>query len=343
MANLNGSPPRLMPAFFAFLTMAVLLGSQHGCATVEQSSSADQSNPNAAAPRETSDSPTTGPSTNQLTFPSAADASAALVTAARDKDRDQLRKILGPAMDELASGDPVQDASNLDGFAAHAREANRLEQVSNEKAIVHIGNKDWPFPIPIEKDAAGKWYFDTAAGKDEVLDRRIGDDELTTIDVVRAYVDAQREYASKDRMGDSVLQYAQKIKSTPGKHDGLYWPAPEAGEQSPFGSLVADAQVEGYGAKIGSGRKPYHGYFYRILTRQGPNTPAGAYDYIINGRMIAGFALVAYPAQYGNTGIMTFIVNHDGKVYQKDLGNNTAEVAAKIDAYNPDDTWTLVQ
>ena len=332
-----------MLAIFAFLTAAALIGPQFECATAEQSSSADQFNQNAPAAPGTSDVPTTGPSADQLTFPSAADASSALVTAARDKNKDQLRKILGPAMDELASGDPVQDVNNLDSFARHASERDRLEQVSDAKAIVHIGDKDWPFPIPIEKDASGEWFFDTAAGKDEILNRRIGDDELTTIDVVRAYVDAQREYASKDRMGDSVLQYAQKIKSTPGKHDGLHWPAPETEEQSPFGSLVADAQDEGYGAKIGSGRKPYHGYFYRILTRQGPNTPAGAYDYMINGRMIAGFALVAYPAQYGNTGIMTFIVNHDGKVYQKDLGPNSAEIAAKIDTYNPDDTWTLVQ
>ncbi|HEY2588880.1 MAG TPA: DUF2950 domain-containing protein [Tepidisphaeraceae bacterium] len=331
MATLNRSTPRLM---LAFLAAAVLLGSQHGCATT---------NPNAPAAPGTSGSPTTGPSSDQLTFPSAAEASAALITAAKDKDRDQLRKVLGPAMDELASGDPVQDANNLDSFARHANEAARLEQVSDDKAVVHIGSKDWPFPIPIEKDASGKWYFDTAAGRDEILNRRIGDNELTTIDVVRAYVDAQREYASKDRMGDSVLQYAQRIKSTPGKRDGLYWPAAEGEEQSPFGSLVADAQDQGYGAKIGSGRKPYHGYFYRILTKQGPHTPAGAYSYIINGRMIAGFALIAYPAQYGNTGIMTFIVNHEGKVYQKDLGPNTAEIASKMDTYDPDDTWTLVQ
>lgn len=330
MATLNHSAPRLM---LACLAAAVLLGSQHGCATT---------NPNAPTARGPSE-PTTGPSANQMTFPSAADASGALVTAAKDKDRDQLRKILGPAMDELVSGDPVQDANDLDSFSRHANEAGRLEQVSDEKAIVHIGNNDWPFPMPIEKDASGKWYFDTAAGKDEILNRRIGDNELTTIDVVRAYVDAQREYASKDRMGDSVLQYAQKIKSTSGKHDGLYWPAAEGEEQSPFGPLVADAQDQGYGAKIGSGRKPYHGYSYRILTKQGPHTPAGAYSYIVNGRMIAGFALVAYPAQYGNTGIMTFIVNHDGRAYQKDLGPDTAEIASKMDAYDPDDTWTFVQ
>ncbi|HXE51793.1 MAG TPA: DUF2950 domain-containing protein [Tepidisphaeraceae bacterium] len=343
MARLNGSAPRLALAFFGWLIAAVLLGSQHGCAPAGQSASAAQSNLDAPAAGGSSPSAKSGPSADQLLFPSATDASAALIAAAKDKNTDQLRKILGPARDELVSGDPVQDANNLDSFARHAGEADRLEQVSDQKAIVHIGKKDWPFPIPIEKDASGRWYFDTAAGKDEILNRRIGDDELTTIEVVRAYVDAQREYASKDRMGDSVLQYAQKITSTPGKHDGLYWPAAEGEEQSPFGSLVADAQVQGYGAKLGSGRRPYHGYFYRILTKQGPHTPAGAYSYIINGRMIAGFALVAYPAQYGNTGIMTFIVNHDGKVYQKDLGPNTATIASKIDTYDPDGTWTLVQ
>jgi hypothetical protein len=248
-------------------------------------------------------------------------------------------------MDELVSGDPVQDTNDLDNFAKHVGEGDRLEQVSDDKAVVHVGSKDWPFPIPIpiERDASGKWYFDTAAGRNEILNRRVGDNELTTIGVVRAYVDAQREYAAKDRMGDAVLQYAQKIKSSAGKHDGLYWPAAEGEEQSPFGPPVADAQVEGYGQKLGSGHKPYHGYFYRILTKQGGHTPAGAYGYIINGRMIAGFALVAFPSQYGNTGIMSFVVNHDGKVFQKDLGANTADIASKIDTYDPDETWTLVQ
>jgi hypothetical protein len=346
MASLNRSAPRFLLGV-AFLIAALLLGAQHGCATAgQQPPSADRSNADAQTAQPASDTPTTapsGPAVAQLTFASAADASGALVSAAKEKNKDQLRKILGAAMDDLASGDPVQDANDLDSFAQHANEKDRLEQVSDTRAIVHIGSKDWPFPIPIEKDASGKWYFDTAAGRDEILDRRIGDNELTTIEVVRAYVDAQREYASKDRMGDSVLQYAQKIKSSAGKRDGLYWPAAEGEEESPFGPLVADAQDEGYGKKLGSGSKPYHGYFYRILTKQGPHTPAGAYSYLVNDRMISGFALIAYPAQYGNTGIMSFIVNHDGKVYQKDLGPNTTDVASKIDSFDPDDTWTIVQ
>ncbi len=283
------------------------------------------------------------PSADQATYDSPKDAADALIGAAKDKDKSELRKILGPSLDDLISGDPVQDANDMDHFAKHAGEADRVEQVDDGKAIVHIGNKDWPFPIPILKDGSGRWYFDTASGEDEILNRRIGDDELTTISVMHAYVEAQREYASKDRMGDSVLQYAQKIKSSLGKKDGLYWPGGEGEEESPFGPLVADAQAQGYGKKLGSGAEPYHGYFFRILTKQGPDTPAGAYSYIINGRMFAGFAMIAYPAQYGNTGIMSFIVNHEGKVYQKDLGSNTREIASQIDAYDPDDTWTLVQ
>jgi hypothetical protein len=287
--------------------------------------------------------PTTGPAPQQATFQSPAEALNALSAAAKAKDTNALRNVLGPGMDDVISGDPIQDTDDMESFSTHAAEANRIEQAGDDKAIIHIGKEDWPFPIPLAKESSGQWYFDTAAGKDEILNRRIGDDELKTIDVLHAYVDAQREYAAVDRMGDSVLQYAQKIKSSPDKHDGLYWPVADGEDESPMGPLVADAQDEGYGKKLGTGHQPYHGYFYRILTKQGPATPAGAYDFIINGRMIAGFALIAYPAQYGNTGIMTFIVNHQGKVYQKDLGANTIDTVSQIDTYNPDDTWTLVK
>jgi hypothetical protein len=306
---------------------------------------------NAAAPSDAAapatapsvESPATENAAQQLTFKSPADGLDALITAAKTKDNAELRKLLGPTLDDIVSGDPVQNANDLESFAKHAAEASRVEQTDDGKAIVHIGKADWPFPIPLVKDASGEWYFDSAAGKDEILNRRIGDNELSTIAVVRGYVDAQREYASQDRMGDSVLQYAQKIKSSSGKRDGLYWPVAEGEDESPLGPLVAEAQDEGYGKKLGSGHQPYHGYFYRILTKQGPATPAGAYDYIINGRMIAGFALVTYPSQYGNTGIMTFIVNHQGKVYQKDLGPGTMDTVSQMDTYNPDDTWTLVK
>jgi hypothetical protein len=189
MASQNGSAPRFLLGL-SLLAAAAFLGSQHGCAAEQKSPSTGRSNPDARAAGRTANAPTTGPSPDQLTFPSAADASGALVAAAKGKDRDQLRRILGPAMDDLVSGDPVQDANDLDAFAQHAGEKDRLEQVSQDKAVVHVGKRDWPFPIPIEKDASGKWYFDTAAGRDEILNRRIGDNELTTIDVVRAYVDA---------------------------------------------------------------------------------------------------------------------------------------------------------
>jgi hypothetical protein len=323
------------------LTFVLLAGSiTFGVLGCSAAASSDAAAP-ATAP--SVEAPTTGPSPEQLTFQSPAEALDALIAAAKTKDNAELRKLLGPTLDDIVSGDPVQNANDLESFAKHAAEADRVEQTDSSNAIVHIGKADWPFPIPLVKDASGQWYFDSVAGKDEILDRRIGDNELKTISVVHAYVDAQREYASEDRVGDSVLQYAQKIKSTTGKRDGLYWPVVEGEDESPLGPLVAEAQDDGYGKKLGSGHQPYHGYFYRILTKQGPATPAGAYDYIINGRMIAGFALVTYPSQYGNTGIMTFIVNHQGKVYQKDLGTGTADAVTQMDTYNPDDTWTLVK
>jgi len=344
MASWHNSAKARFMLVLGLLAGALAFGALYGC------KAAPPSEPAAAGPTtmpsadaSAAEAPTTGLSPRQLTFSSPADALAALIAAAKTKDEAELRELLGPALDDVISADPVQHANDLEGFATHASEADRVEQTEDGKAIVHIGKQDWPFPIPLVKNVSGQWYFDTAAGKDEILNRRIGNDELSTIAVVRAYVDAQREYASQDRMGDSVLQYAQKIKSTPGKHDGLYWPVAEGEDESPLGPLVAEAQDQGYGKKLGSGRQPYHGYFYRILTKQGPATPAGAYDYIINGRMIAGFAMVAYPAQYGNTGIMTFIVNHQGKVYQKDLGTGTTEAVSQMDTYNPDDGWTPVQ
>jgi hypothetical protein len=334
---------------FALVAAFTALGALSGChATAASTTSAADTSASqpaeAASLAATATAPaTTGPAADQLTFASPQQGADALIGAAKSKDSDALHKLLGPSLDDIISADPVQHANDLDNFSKHAAEAERVESVDDSRAIVHIGQNDWPFPIPLMKTSAGQWYFDTPSGKDEILNRRIGEDELDTIGVAHAYVDAQREYASQDRIGDSVLQYAQQIKSTPGKHDGLYWPVADGEAESPFGPLVAQAQDQGYGKKLGSGSKPYHGYFYRILTKQGPATPAGAYDYIINGRMIAGFALVAYPEQYGNTGIMTFIVNHQGKVYQRDLGPGTADIVSKIDSYNPDDGWAPVQ
>jgi hypothetical protein len=206
-----------------------------------------------------------------------------------------------------------------------------------------VGADYWPFPVPII-NRNGRWLFDTEAGKEELLRRRIGQNELSTLAVMRAYVDAQREYASKDRDGDEVLEYAQKITSSPGKTDGLYWPEELNGELSPLGPWVAEAQTEGYFADPSApqeGPQAFHGYYFRILTRQGSHAPGGKYDYIINGNMILGFALVGWPADYGDSGIMTFIVNQQGRVYQKDLGKNTAKIVKKMQAYDPDPSWQI--
>ncbi len=211
------------------------------------------------------------------------------------------------------------------------------------KCVLEVGTNFWPFPVPIVKQG-GRWFFDTEAGKEEILSRRIGKNELAVLQVVRAYVDAQREYASRDRNGDEVLEYAQRLASTPGTKDGLFWPPDLDGEISPLGPMVAEAQGAGYEMK-GKGsdttREPFRGYFFKILTRQGKHAPGGKYDYIINGHMIGGFALVAWPAEYGESGIMTFIVNQQGRVYQRDLGAKTGKLAAAMKVYDPDSSWLV--
>jgi hypothetical protein len=212
------------------------------------------------------------------------------------------------------------------------------------RATLNTGSDDWPFPIPLVKDKDG-WRFDTHAGKEEILSRRIGRNELAAIETCRAYVDAQREYYALSPQGDPLLQYAQKVASTPGKKDGLYWETNEGENQSPLGPLVASARGGGYsrvGTAGGAARAPYHGYYYKILTAQGPHGRDGAYNYLAHGKMIGGFALVAYPAEWGNSGIMTFIVNQDGVVFQKDLGPKTRALAQAMTTYDPDSTWTSV-
>jgi hypothetical protein len=210
--------------------------------------------------------------------------------------------------------------------------------------ILEVGNDLWPFPVPMVK-TNGVWFFDTEVGKDELLNRRIGKNELETLPTVRAYVDAQREYASIDHDGDGVLEFAQRLVSSPGKEDGLYWPPEFDEEESPLGPMVAFAQAEGYSPELHDvdevQRGPYHGYLFKILTRQGEHALGGKYNYVINGHMIAGFALVAWPADYGQSGIMTFIVNQQGRVYQKDLGENTAKIVQKMSAYDPDKSWQV--
>jgi hypothetical protein len=207
-----------------------------------------------------------------------------------------------------------------------------------------LGDDLWPFPVPIVKKDGG-WFFDTDAGKDELLNRRIGKNELAAIPAMRAYVDAQRDYAGKDHDGDEVLEYAQRLVSSPGKEDGLYWPPAFDGDVSPLGPLVAYAQAEGYSPELReeeeAERGPFHGYYFKILTRQGKHAPGGKYNYVTNGNMIGGFALVAWPAEYGDSGIMTFIVNQQGRVYQKDLGPTTSKIAQKMSTYDPDPTWKV--
>jgi hypothetical protein len=280
---------------------------------------------------------------SQKSFASPQDAVKALVDALKSNDTKALSALFGPdSRDLVSSGDPVADKSRRDRFVAHFDEKNRLEEVSADKMVLHVGNDDWPFPIPVVK-RGGVWQFDPREGREEILARRIGGNELSVIQVCLAYVDAQREYASKDRNGDGFLEYAQKFGSTSGKHDGLYWKAKEGEEESPLGPLAAKAVSEGYGGrKSGDKPIPYHGYYYKILKGQGKDAPGGAYSYVVNGKMIGGFAMVAYPATYGSSGIMTFIVSHDGVVYQKDLGKDTAAIVAKMTLFNPDKTWKKV-
>jgi hypothetical protein len=255
-----------------------------------------------------------------------------------------LLAIFGPAGKELiSSGDKVADQAGGERFVKDYEEMNKLEKETDKKVTLVVGNREWPFPIPIVKKGE-TWVFDTMAGKEELLNRRIGRNELNTIQTCLAYVDAQREYAMKDRNSDKLLEYAQKFWSTPGKKDGLYWEVKEGEEQSPFGSVAARAVQAGYAPKQpGDKPVPYHGYFYKILKAQGRNAPGGAYDYVVRGKMIGGFALVAYPAEYGASGIMTFIVNHDGMVYQKDLGRETGKIAIAMTKYDPDKTWKKVE
>ena len=277
-------------------------------------------------------------------FASPEEAVAALQRATSAADTNALRDVLGPGAEDLQNPDRVQATNELKTFSAALAETNHLMHVSDTLITLEVGDDYWPFPVPIVKKD-GSWFFDTDTGKDELLNRRIGKNELATLPTMRAYVDAQREYASLDRDGDGVLEYAQRLVSSPGKQDGLYWPSDSEEGESPFGPLVAFAQVEGYSPELREEheveRGPYHGYYFKILTSQGKHAPGGKYDYVINGNMIAGFAMVAWPAEYGTSGIMTFIVNQQGRVYQKDLGPKTQKLAIEMKAYDPDPSWTL--
>lgn len=267
-----------------------------------------------------------------------------LVQAMRDHDRNELAGILGgDSKGLLESGDPVADRNGADHFVAMYDARHSITQEAEGSSTLVVGENDWPMPIPIIKNKArNAWSFDTAAGKDEIINRRVGRNELATVQVCLAIADAQEEYALEDRDGNGVRDYARKFLSDPGKKNGLYWPTNEGEPPSPLGPLVAGAKAEGYGTDSDRPRA-YHGYRYRVLTCQGPNADGGELDYVANGKMIGGFAAVAYPIEYGKSGIMTFIVNHKGVVFERDLGSNTRREAETMRAFNPGPGWRKVE
>jgi hypothetical protein len=285
--------------------------------------------------------PLTSLAAGQQTYPSAEAAVDALVAALKANDEAALIGLFGDKHKNLVvSSDRAQDGAARAEIAAKLVTFRALDDRGNDRRILLIGEEAWPLPIPLVREN-GAWRFATEEGIDELVNRRIGRNERNAIHVLRTYIDAQRQYALRDRDGDGVLQYAQKMMSAPGKHNGLYWPADEAkGEEaSPFGPLIAQSSAYLKGRQKGD---PYRGYHFRILTRQGKHAPGGAYNYIINGRMIAGFALVAYPDEYGASGVMTFIVSHNGKLYQQDLGRATIGIGARMNAFDPGPGWQEV-
>jgi hypothetical protein len=282
----------------------------------------------------------------QRLFSSPEDAVKALTEAVNAKDNTALDQIFGPSVKDLRSGDEVQDAIEFVEFAKYLAQKSDLIKENDSKMNLHIGNENWPFPVPIVK-YNDKWFFDTDAGKEEVLNRRIGEDELTAILVCRAYVKAQREYVLKDWDGDGIFAYAQKLRSDAGKRNGLFWRSSRGEALSPLGELVAQAWHEGYKKNRKAFKEnkpsPFHGYYFKILTGQGKNVPGGGYNYIVNGNMVGGFAMVAFPSNWGASGVMTFVVNQQGKVYEKNFGPDTAKIAQKMNLYNPNKTWMPVK
>ena len=277
----------------------------------------------------------------QRQFSAPEDAVKALIHAMEISDTQELQIIFGSAGKKiLSSGDAVEDRADKEKFLRAYQTKNILKREGDAKAVLHVGEGEWPFPVPIVKKA-DKWSFDAKAGDQELMNRRIGRNELSTILICLAYVDGQREYATKDRDGDGLLEYAQQFVSTPGKKDGLYWKTEADGEESPFGDLAAKAAREGY-KKSNNKPMPYHGYYFKILKAQGRNAAGGAFDYIVKGNMIGGFGLVAYPAKYGVSGVMTFVVNHEGVVYEKNLGKDTAKIAQRLHLFDPDKSWNKI-
>jgi len=276
----------------------------------------------------------------QAAFPTPDQAVDALIAANRASDTAAMVRILGAGGSKLVrSGDPQADKAGRERFVAAYDEAHHIELSDDRGATLIVGNEKWPFPIPLVHGASG-WRYDTLAAEREILDRRIGRNELSVISVCREYVQAQREYAALSAAGGGKATYALRFASHPNEHDGLYWEPRNGEPASPFGPLVAQAQATGYEHEPPIGNlTPYHGYYYRILTRQGPHAPGGARSYVSDGLMTGGYALLAYPAVYGDSGIMTFIVSHDGIVYEKNLGPHTSSAVAGIGQYDPDLSW----
>jgi hypothetical protein len=316
--------PRALLASFFLAIVPVMIASAPGPALAQSQK---------AAPAETQ---------AQSSYATPEAALAALVTAVEAKDRPALDKLFGPDSSQLFSGDPAEDSKDLDHFGASLRVSAKLQKDTHGGYTILVGQKGWPFPIPIVREN-DRWLFDTKAGLEEILNRRIGEDELSAIATCRAYVVAQWEYYTASGADhDGLAVYAMRFVSSPGLHDGLYWPSGSDEKASPMGELVSAAGVGSQAAEQIQ-PSPYHGYYLRILTRQGPSAPGGKFDYIINGNMIAGYALVAWPARWGNSGVMTFIINQQGRVYQKNLGPDTAKIASAMTEYDPDTTWQLVE
>ena len=282
-------------------------------------------------------------------FPSPGEGCAALGAAFTQKDTNAITRLFGSVAGDIENPDPVQRVNDLGQLADLFREYAGVSTQEDGRVVILLGKERWPYPVPLVKEG-DQWRFDALAGKEELLNRRVGRNELSAIEVCHAYVEAQREYSVRDCSGSGTMEYARHFRSSPGTRDGLYWEVQPGEASSPFGPLVAQAQEEGYykDAKRKPGepkrpRRPFHGYCFKVLKKQGPDAPGGAYDYLVNGHMVAGFALLAYPAEWGNSGIMTFLVNQRGKVYQKNLGEKTGELAPAIDTYNPDASWSPVE
>jgi DUF2950 family protein len=276
------------------------------------------------------------------TFASPDDAATALVSAAKSGDQNAVLAIFGPdSKDIISSGDATQDKATAAAFVNAYGAMHRWRKMVDGSQVLLVGVDNFAFPIPLKKNAAGQWFFDAPAGRDEIMARRVGRNELAAIDVSAALADAQLEYFSEPRNGSNSKQYATKFISDTGKQNGLYWDSPEGQPKSPLGPLVAFATTEGYSVKPNQ-HVPFHGYYYRMLSRQGSHAPGGAKDFVVDGKPVGGFAFVAYPAEYRNSGIMTFIVGQDGVVYQKDLGDKTTDIASTMTDYDPADGWTNV-